>query len=113
MIDGAVAVLTFDLDVVAVLAVDLAVPVLVLREVTVDAVHPLLEMDVAEVHGLLEFVGIVERDARVVRVEQVAFAIALEDSHEVPTVAVIVGELRLLRLRVQRRDFLQEIDVGP
>ena len=61
-VGGAVAVLAFDLDVVAVLGVELAVAMLVLREMAVGAVHPLLEVDVLQVHGLLEFRGIVERN---------------------------------------------------
>ena len=77
---------------------------LVLREVAVGAVHPLLEVDVLQMHGLLELVGIVEGDDLVVGVEQVAFAVALVDGHEVPAVAVIVGELRVLRLGVEARE---------
>mgnify|MGYP006863137610 CR=1 FL=1 len=48
----AVAVLAIDLDRLGVLALEVAVAVVVDLEVTVDAVHPLLEVDVLEVHGL-------------------------------------------------------------
>ena len=47
-------------------------------------------------------------------IEQVAHAIALEDRAEIPAVAVIVGELRVLRLRVHIViDAADEIDVAP
>ena len=47
------------------------------------------------------------------QIEQIAFAILLEDGAEDPAVAVIIGELRVLELRIQFRDLLQEIQVAP
>src|SRR3546814_9625997 len=46
-------------------------------------------------------------------VEQIAAAVALEDAAEVPAVAVIVGELRVLVRVVDVIDVAQEFDVGP
>ncbi len=48
-----------------------------------------------------------------VRVEQVARAVALEHRAEIPAVAVVVGELRVLELRVERRDIAQEFRIAP
>ena len=53
------------------------------------------------------------RDDVAGRVEQVALAVALEHGAEVPAVAVVVGELRVLQLRVEVRDLLEEVDVAP
>ena len=59
LLDGAVAVDAVDFDGIARLAVELAVAVTVLLEVAVDAVHALLQMNVFQMHGLAELVGIV------------------------------------------------------
>ena len=98
VLNRAVAIDAIDLDGGARFAVELAVAVAVLLEVAVDAVHALVEVDVLQVDGLLELVGIVEGDCLVVLVEQVALAVVLEDGAEDPAVAVVVGELRVLEL---------------
>ena len=59
--DRAVTIIAADLDRRARFVVENAVAVRVLPEVAVDAVHPFLEMDVVQVDGLLELVGIVRR----------------------------------------------------
>ena len=51
-------------------------------------------------------------DAAVV-VEQVALAILLEDGAEDPAVAVEVGELGVLGLRVEVGDVVEELRIGP
>ena len=111
----AVTIDAIDFDRVAGFAVELAVAVAVLLEVAVDAVHPFFQMDVFEVHRFLELIGIVERDLLVVLVEQVAFAVVLEDGAEDPAMAVEVGKLRVLQLPVEfgRAGFLQELGVRP
>ena len=70
-------------------------------------------MHVLQVDRLREFLRIVVRDLVVVEVEQVAFAILLEDRAENPAVAVVIGELRVLQLRIQLRDFVEKILVAP
>ena len=55
---GAVAIDAIDLDRIARLAVELAVAVAILLEMAVDALHPLVEMHVLQVDGLLELLGI-------------------------------------------------------
>ena len=63
--------------------------------------------------ALLELLRVVVGDDRAVGVEQVALAVALEDRAEVPAVAVVVGELRVLQRRVQFRHALEELGIGP
>ena len=46
-------------------------------------------------------------------VEQVALAVALEDGAEIPAVAVVVGELGVLELRVELGDLAEELEVAP
>ena len=47
------------------------------------------------------------------QIEQVAFAIVFEDGAEDPAVAVIIGELGVLQLRIQFRDLLEKIRIAP
>ena len=98
------AIHAIDLDRVGDFGLDIAVAVGVAGEVTIDAVHAELQVERLHVHCLLEFIGIVVRHDVAVAIEQVALAVFLEDGAEVPTVAVIVGELGVLRFG---------IDVGP
>ena len=65
----------------------------VLREVAVDALHALFEMDVFEVHGLAEL-HVVGGERRALLVEQVTLAVALVDGAKGPAVGVEVCELR-------------------
>ena len=97
----------------------------VLLEVAVDAVHPLLEMDVLQVHGDagpavrpvldrglecdLRVFGRDRIDDPTDRVEQVSLAVVLEDCPEHPPVAVEVGELREPESGVQLRRPRQEV----
>ncbi len=62
---------------------------------------------------LRELVGIVRRDDLAVLVEKIAVAVLLEDGAEDPAVAVVIGELRVLQLRIQLGDLLEEIQVAP
>ena len=57
----AVAIDAIDFDGGARLAVEFAVAVAVLLEMAVDALHAFFQMNVREMHGFLEFFGIVER----------------------------------------------------
>ena len=64
--------------------------------------------------ALAELLGIVGRDDVAVGVEQIALAVALEDGAEVPAMAVIVGELGVLRLRVDLVvDVAEEVEIAP
>jgi hypothetical protein len=95
------------------LAVDVPVAVAVLREVAVDAVEALVQVDRGEVHGLAEFLRDRRRDRLAVLVEERALAVALEDGAEIPAVPVVIGELRVLERRVELRDILQELGIAP
>ncbi len=113
LVDRAVAILALDLDRAHDLGLHVAVAVVVLREVAVDALHADVDVDRLQVHGLLPLVRIVVLDDLAILVEQVALAVARIDAAEVPAVTVIVGELRVVQLRVEQRDVLREIDVAP
>ena len=68
-----------------------------------------------EVDGLLELVFVVVRNDVVVGIQQIALAVALVHRAKHPAVAVEIGELRVLELRVEfgRAEFFQEIEVLP
>jgi hypothetical protein len=74
----------------------------VLREVAVDALHAEIDMD-AEVMctAFSNFFGSFVGHRLALRRRAGALAVALEDRAEVPAVAVVVGELRVLELRVE------------
>src|SRR3546814_15130654 len=87
----------------------------VLREMAVRALQPLFGMNVHQMHGLAwigadgnelplplpaPFFRIVRRHDLAVRVEQIALPVALEHAPEIPALALIVRELRFLRLVV-------------
>ena len=125
---GAVAVLAADLHRVGDLAIDIAVAVAVLREVAVGALHALFGVDIHQMDGLARvdagrdelglvalapFLGVVVGDDLALGIEQIALAVALQDGAEIPAVAVIVGELRVLELGIEVVDVAQEVDVGP
>ena len=67
-------------------------------EVAIAALHSLREMHVFQMHRFREFAPIVPIDLVVVEIEQVAFAIVLENRAEDPAVSVIIGKLGVLEL---------------
>ncbi len=95
------------------LAVEVAVAVVVAAEVAVDAVHPLLEVDVLEVHGLVELLRVREVDRPALRVEEIALLVVPVHVAEDPAVAVEVVDLGVRQLRVERGDLLEEARVAP
>ena len=113
LVDRAVAILALDFDRAHDFGLDVAVAVIVLGEVAVDALHADIDVDRLQVHGLLPLVRIVVLDDLAILVEQVALAVARIDAAEIPAVAVIVGELRVVQLRVEQRDVAHEVDVAP
>src|SRR5438093_1244631 len=97
----------------------------ILPEMAVGALQALFGMDVHHVDGLagvgtgldeLAFallaplLWIVGRDGLALRVEQVAFAVALQDRAEIPAMAMIVRELRVLQQRIEVIDVAQEFE---
>ena len=113
LIHGAVAIDAIDRRGVARLAIELAVAVHVHFEMAIRALHPFRQMHVLQVDRLREFLRIVVRDFVVAQIEQIAFAIVLEDGAEDPAVAVIIGELRVLELRIQFRNLVEKLLVAP
>jgi len=108
-----VAVDAVDLDRGARLAVEHPRPVHVLAEVAVDAVHPALEVDVAQVDGLRELRGVARRDRLARRILELPLAVALVHRAEDPAVAVEVGELRALQAGIERLHLRQELRIRP
>src|SRR3989442_13658209 len=72
-------------------------------------------MDVGEMDGFAETVGIVERDLLAVLVQPIPFAVVMEHGAENPAVAVKIGELRGLQLLVKfgAADFFQNFFFVP
>ena len=62
LLDCSVTIHAIDFNGVACLAVKFAVAMAVLFEVAVHAVHPFFEVDVFQMDGLLQFVGIIKRN---------------------------------------------------
>ena len=79
----------------------------------VHALHAFGEVNVLEMHRVLPLLRIVRGDHGVVEVEHVALFVLLENGAENPAVAVVIGELRLLQLRVQLGDFFEELKFAP
>ena len=98
---------------VARLAIELPVAVHIVFEMAIHALHAMRQVHVLQVNGLREFVRIVVRDFVVAQVEQIAFAIVLEDGAKNPAVAVVIGKLGVLQLRIQFRDFVEKLLVAP
>ena len=78
-------------------------------EMAIAALHSVREMHVLQMNGLRKFLRIVMRDHVVIQIEQVAFAIVFEDGAKNPAVSVIIGELRVLQLRIQFGDAFEKI----
>src|SRR5258708_24084623 len=88
---------------------------IVLREVAIVALHAFFEMDISEVDGFAETVGIVEGDLPAVLVQPVPFAVMIEHGTENPIMAVKIGEMRSLQLLVKfgTAYFLQKFFIDP
>ena len=111
--NGAVAIDAIDFDGGARFAVNFSVAVIVLAEMAIGALHSLFQMNVGQVNGFAETIGIVETDLLAVFVEPVAFAIMRVDAAIDPAMAVKIGKLRGLELLVEFRaaGLLQEFFV--
>src|ERR1700687_2544071 len=92
--DCPMAIDAVDFDGSARFAVNFSVAVIVLREVAIIALHAFFEMDVGEVDGFPETVGILEGNLLAVLVQPVPFAVVIENGAENPTVTVKIGRLR-------------------
>src|ERR1700738_521333 len=95
------AICAGDLDCSLHLAIDVAGAVCIVAKMAVDALHAEIDMDRIEVHGLLKLLRVGGRNDVVAVVEQIALSVALEDRPEIPTMPVIVGELRVAELWVE------------
>src|SRR4051812_10703926 len=96
----------------------------------VHTVHAFFEMDVLHMHrdastllwGLGRFTHSTLQERPIDRlkgdngafgIEKIALTVALEDRLKIPAVAVVVGKLRVLELRVEFPDFGEECFVRP
>src|SRR3989475_6447010 len=111
----AVAIDAVDFDGGAGLAVNFSVAVIVLSEMAIVALHPLFQMNVSEVYGFAETVGIVEGNLLAVLIEPVSFAVVIENSAEDPAMAVEISKLRSLQLLVEfgTAGFFQKVFIVP
>ncbi len=89
------------------------VAVRILREVAIDAVHADIHVNRGHLYRLLPLLRIVVGNDVSLGIEQVALAITLVDRAEIPAVTVIVGELRVLQLRIELADTLEELQIRP
>src|SRR5262245_5829791 len=102
----------------------------ILFEMAVNAVHTFFKMDVLHVYrdsdtllgaiGRLTDSALQERpidrlkgDNRTPGIEKITLTVTLEDGLKVPAMAVVVGKLRVLELRVEFPDFGKECLVRP
>ena len=114
LLDRAVAVDAVDLDRRPRLAVELAVAVVVLLEVAVHAVHPLLEVDVLQVDGLLELLRVVGgAPACPAASSRLPFRSCLKTARKTQPWPWKSANCVFLSLRVQGGDVGQEVAVGP
>ncbi len=104
-----------ELDRGARLAVQFSAAVAVLLEVAVHALHALLQMNVREVRGFLEFFRIIRGNRCSLFVEQVPLAVARKHGAEKPAVAVKIGKLCVFQFGIEFRAsrFRQEFHIGP
>ena len=100
LVNRAVTIDTGDRGGVARLAVKHAVAMNVDVKMAIAALHPVRQMHVFQVNRFGKPPRIVVFDLVVVQIEQIAFAIVFEDRAEDPAVSVIIGKLRVLKLRI-------------
>src|SRR5208282_3003689 len=95
--------------------VNFAVAVIVLGEVTIGALHTFFQMNVGQMHGFLEALRIIEGDGAAVFIQPVPFPVVVVDAAENPAVAVEIGELRGLELRVEfgAAGFFEKLGIAP
>src|SRR5262245_12406458 len=130
MIHPTMTVDTRDLDSVDILPMQLAITVTILSEMAVHTVHTFFEMDVLHMHrdasallwGLGRFphsalqertIDRLKGDNGVFGIEKIALPVALENRLKIPAMAMVIGKLRVLELRVEFPDFGEEGLVRP
>ena len=95
------------------LAVQLAVAMAILFKVAIHAMHALLQMDVFQVYSFVKFFRIVEFDGLVFFVKPRALLVVFINSAIHPAMAIEIGELGLFEFRIQVREILQKLRIGP
>jgi hypothetical protein len=98
LLNRAVTIHAIHFDRVSRLSVELAVAMVVLNKVAVDAVHSLVQMDVCQMHRLSELVRIVEGNDVALGVQEPALTVVFVYGAEDPSMTVKIGELRVLQI---------------
>ena len=137
-INRSVAILAADFHGISDFTVNEAIAVTVLREMAIGALETLFGMDIHHMDGFAwigadrnelrltlaaKFLGIVVGDDMggvgpigrhiATGIEQIALTVALENAAEIPTVAVIVGELGVLIAVIHVIDVADKFRIGP
>ena len=113
LVDGAVTIDAGNCGRIARLAVKHSVAVHVDVEMAITALHAVRQMHVFQVHRLGKFPRIAIIDLVVVEIEQVAFSVMFKNGAEDPAVTVIIGKLRVFKLRIEFCDAIEEISCRP
>ncbi len=128
------AIHTLNLNRIMKLAIQFPASVHILLEMAINTVHPLLRMNVFQVNRLLRaatlIIGRRRADTRhgyytielvrcipwnhvIVLIQEVSFAILLENGPEDPSMSMIIRKLCMRKLRVQLADSCQEFKIAP
>src|SRR5439155_27133013 len=83
------------------------------KKMAIDALHAAVQVNILEVDGFSELLRSISRNNLVIQIQEVAFAVLLEDSAENPAMPMIVGELRVLEFRIQLGNLFQKIEIAP
>src|SRR6266568_1397483 len=95
------------------LTVEIAVAMHIGKKMAIDALHASVQMNIFEMDRFGELLRRIRRNNLIIQIQQVAFAVLLENSAENPAVPMIVGELRVLQFRIQLGNLFQEIQIAP
>src|SRR6266853_4662117 len=97
------------------LAVKFPAAMAVLLEVTIDALHPFLQVNILEMHGFIEFLRIIGRNRASLLVEQMSLAISREHGAKQPAMTVKISKLRRLQFLIELRaaGLCKELQIRP
>ena len=84
LVRATVAVDAFNLNGLRNLSHDMAIAMRILREVAVNTMHAVIDVNRRHMHGLFPLLRVVVVDLAALRIQQIAFAVTFEDGTEVP-----------------------------
>src|SRR5262249_26376130 len=94
-------------------AVKISIPMHVIEEMTVAALHSLGQMNVFEMDRLLKLMRIIIRDRMIIEIQERSLAIVLKDGAKDPAVTVIIGKLSMLKFRIELGTARRKIGFTP